>query len=186
MPFLAPPEVTVSEAEVEVGFQKEEIQFLIDMSQKYDVNPGSVIESSTDICELILLSREDIRNESKKDRMTEDPILVISKGTGEFIRFPASIILDENFPLSCLQNKLLDNWDGRNTVDKRKVSFNIERMNKLVLIAKKIEKEFTVSDFIRACLRLFKLAVEAKSKGGILGICIGNDVKRKIDLDFES
>jgi hypothetical protein len=192
MPLLAPAQDREVQKEtrkdtfiIKVEFREEELEFLKHFSKKHNVEPGSIIESGIDICESILSFKEEFKKEGR-DSKALLPILVIGKGDGQFDRFTSSVTLGEDFPLNCLGIEELYGSDrARN--EKINITFSEEQMDALsTKVGSKIEGVISHSSLIRACLTLFALAIKAKDDGGVLGIAIGDDIKHKVKLSFNS
>jgi hypothetical protein len=192
MPLLAPAQDQEVEEKtrentfiIKVEFREEELKFLKDFSEKHNVEPGSIIESGIDICESILNFKEMFKKEGQ-DSEAPLPILAIGKSDGQFDRFNSSVTLGGDFPLNCLGIEELYGSDrARNK--KINITFSEKQMDSLsTKVGSKIEGVISHSSLIRACLTLFALAIKAKNDGGVLGIAIGDDIKHKVKLSFNS
>jgi hypothetical protein len=169
---------TILDVPIKVSFQQSEINFLKAVSEKYFIEPGSIIKSGMDICGALLTARD----KYKQDKIEGEPVLVIVTGNGSPVKLPDvinEIKLSSDFPVNCLPDKKLVSDQVLN------INLSNERKKELDEIVKKASEAISPSDAIRACVRLFGWMIVAKKySNGTLGVTIKDQLKDKFIMDI--
>ncbi len=171
---------TILDVPIKVSFQQSEINFLKAVSEKYFIEPGSIIKSGMDICNALLNTRD----KYKQDKIEGEPVLVIVTGNGSSIELPDvvnEIKLSSDFPANCLPDQ--------NLVSNLALNINLsnERKKELDKIVERASEAISPSDAIRACVRLFGWMIVAKGdkyNSGMLGVMIEDQLKDKFSMDI--